>query len=70
MAQWLRALAVFAEVPGSVPNIELAIMAHNCLVPGDLTPFGLCRHQSCKWYTDIHAGKTPTCIKSKLKKNK
>lgn len=28
-------------------------------VPGDLMPStGLCEHETCMWYADIHAGKT------------
>lgn len=31
---------------------------------------GLCEHETCMWYTDIHAGKTLTHIKSVHFKNK
>jgi hypothetical protein len=56
-AQWLRTLTALAEdlswVP--VPTWQLTTI-HNCSL-GD-TVFGHPWHQSCIWYTFIHADKT------------
>lgn len=49
MAQWLRTRAVLSR--GFRFNSEHP-------VPGDLMPStGLCEHETCMWYADIHGGK-------------
>ena len=56
MAQWLRALAVLAEDPGSQhPHCG----SQPSVTPGseDLTPSGLYKHQVYTWYLYIHTSK-------------
>lgn len=53
MAQWLRALAVLPEDPSSI----LATRVSSQLTSDTL--FGFLAHQSCMWYTHIHADKIP-----------
>lgn len=53
VAQWLKTLAIFLENPGSILSPHMVAP-----VPEDLTPSDFLRHQTCKWYTVIHKGRT------------
>ena len=56
MVQWVRALAVLPKDLGLIPSTQKValscLLSTKLLVPGDLTP-----------HTDIHADRTPKCIK-------
>lgn len=61
---------VLAKDPGSIPSTHDRSQPYVIPGPGDPVPsYGLLRHQECMECTDIHAGKTSTYIKSKIKTN-
>lgn len=67
MAWWLRAMAVLQSNSSSDIIVAHTICNFRFFWGVDLIPFsGLCSHQACTWWTDLHAGKTPTYIKLKL----
>ena len=65
--QQLRAWAALPEDQSSNPSTHMSARNNQLPSPRDLTPsFGLWALHT-KWYTDVHAGKTPIHIKQKIR---
>lgn len=68
ITQQLRTWAVLLKDPDPIPSIHRA-NSHLPVTPvqGDpISSSGLCQHQACMWYTDIHAGKIFIYIRIKF----
>ena len=61
LARQLRSLVAFVEDPGLVPSIHMAAQNYLTLVSRNpMSSSDVHRHQACRWYTNIHVGKTLT----------
>lgn len=66
----VESTTVLAKDPGSISSTHDRSQPYVTPGPGDPVPsYGLLRHQECTQFTDVHAGKTSTYIKSKVKTN-
>ena len=65
VAQWLKALTALPQDLSLIPGTHMVISSTIYHSSSRKSPVssGLCRHQACKWCTDIHVGRTPIHIK-------